>query len=98
MRPSRLKTMDLSQTAGQVGGLRGELPPMASHGTALEHLMLSHQSLEGFVPPLRGTLSILALQGLGARLRGRPTTHAFKKGSKKGVSQKGFAEGSQKGS
>ena len=68
MRSSRLKTMDLSQTAGQVGGLRGQLPPMASHGIALKHLMMSHQSLEGFVPPFRGTLSTLALQGNRFRL------------------------------
>ena len=63
LRPSRLETMDLSRTAGQVGGLRGQLPPTASHAIALKHLMISHQSLEGGVPPLRGTLSTLALQG-----------------------------------
>ena len=60
---SRLQILDLSETAGQVGGLRGQLPPTASHAIALRHLMISHQSLEGGVPPLRGTLSTLALQG-----------------------------------
>ena len=68
MRPSQLRTLGLSQTTGQVGGLRGQLPPTASHAIALEHLMIAHQSLEGFVPPLRGTLSTLALQGNRFRL------------------------------
>ena len=63
MRPSHLQTLGLSQTAGQVGGLRGQLPPpMTSHVIALKHLMISHQSLEGFVPPFRGTLSTLAFK------------------------------------
>ena len=61
MASSFLAVLDISRTAGQVGGLRGQLPQKASQASHLKHFMISHQSLEGCIPPLIATLSTLAL-------------------------------------
>ena len=58
---SKLEYMDMSGTAGQIQGLRGQLPRKVGHALNLHHFMVSHQNLEGVIPPLRATLSTLAL-------------------------------------
>ena len=60
---SRLGVLDVSQKAGQMRGLEGQLPPAMSQAMALDHLMIAHQQLEGFIPPLTATLHTLALHG-----------------------------------
>ena len=65
---SNLEIIDVSGKAGQIGGLRGQLPGKVSHALDLRHLMVSHQNLEGAIPPLRATLSTLVLQSNRLRL------------------------------
>ena len=55
--------MLLSRQAGQTKGLRGQLPTKLSQASALRHFMISHQNLEGYIPPLHATFSTLALYG-----------------------------------
>ena len=59
---SNMKIIDVSGKAGQMRGLRGQLPTKVSHALGLRHVMVSHQHLEGVIPPLTATLSSLAMQ------------------------------------
>ena len=61
MLASSLLFLDLSGKVGQSQGFRGWLPSSASQASALKHFMISHQNLEGCIPPLTSTLWTLAL-------------------------------------
>ena len=58
-----LVILDISGQAGQIKGLRGELPPKLSQASSLRHLMVARHILEGCVPHLQATFSTLALHG-----------------------------------
>ena len=57
---SYLEILDASGKGGHVSGLVGQLPPQAKQAFALQHFTVSHQNLEGCIPPLTATLSTLA--------------------------------------
>ena len=58
---SKLSLLDLSGVPGRSVGLKGPLPPGLRQVSGLKSLTMANQQMDGFVPSLTSTLSLLAL-------------------------------------
>ena len=65
-----LKFLDVSGEAGKTGGLRGPLPHGLRRANHLCNLGMAHQDLQGLIPSLPATLSMLALHNNGFQIFG----------------------------
>ena len=77
---SQLVVFDLSGSPGRIGGLTGPLPPTLRQASELRILTVANQQLDGGIPTLASTLSLLALHG--NRLKVLPDIHLEDNASK----------------